>query len=521
MMKRLTKFRKGYSLVEILMSFALIGVLILMVGGAVTSTFKTATLLQKIPATYFSGQDAVENKIDFYEKKLLRKYNLEKVLAAGGLSDEEESRINAELTALVEELAAAGDGEEVEVGSTTLFGKEVPLYKYKVTLNKTISRDDLEDDYDNTVTLYAGTAGGVRYERPVPVIDTVTISIIGKGSAQEIFNAYSNTTAKVSYTYADINETYQQTVLYRWYVSSGRQRAVWYANGLQGVPEEQLGALMPIYPADFTPVTASGNTEELFVTPDYKGKFILCVATPLSKNGKMGQEVASNLIYIDDIPVKNSSNQDIKYRSVIDPSLMTLYHDSAADCVTIPVGSLLSTSAAPSTTSHDSGFSTVTGIGYSAPYIDLNGAYIDGAEDTKTRFIHFVEDGDNHELIRSRFTYNANDVIFAVVKNNAGEDTSPNFLKVATDHGLFTDTFGFAKMYKTYGPNDRGWCIVRMDMNQYSNILLANFLSLYYYVGDADVDIAELIVVSNPSSSEAKQIAEYLGSKYNINTNNN
>ncbi len=517
MMKRFTKFRKGYSLVEILMSFALIGVLILMVGGAVTSTFKTATLLQKIPATYFSGQDAVENKIDFYEKKLLRKYNLEKVIAAGGLSAEEEQAINQELTALVEELAAAGDGEEVEVGSTTLFGKEVPLYKYKVTLNKTISRDDLEDDYDNTITLYAGTAGGVRYERPVPVIDSVTISIIGKGSAQEIFNAYSNTTAKVSYTYADINETYQQTVLYRWYVSSGRQRAVWYEGGLQGVPEWQLGELMPIYPADFTPVTASGNTEELFVTPDYKGKFILCVVTPLSKNGKMGQEVASNLIYIDDIPVKNSSNQDIKYRSVIDPSLMTLNYDSAADDETLPVGSLLSTSAAPSTNSHDSGFTHVTG--YGKPYIDLNGAYIDGAQDTMTRFIHFKEYAIKTDLIPSIFTYNANDVVFAVVKNNAGEGTSPNFLKVATDHGLFTDTFGFAKMYKTYGPNDRGWCIVRMDMNQFSNILLANYLSFYYYVGDADVDIAELIVVSNPSSSEAKQIAEYLGSKYNINTN--
>lgn len=491
-MKRLLKTKQAFTLVEVVISIALVGILCLMVGGAVTSTYKTATILQKIPSVYFSGQDKVENKINYLNEKLTRKYLIEKELDSGTVSEE----LSAELQQILGDLSAAEEGEVIETETLNdFFGKDnITVYKIKESVAKE----------NGNITLYAGTAGGVRLERPVPVITSVQVDVDNHASAAEYFNVVGGT-ARANVVYSEINEQYQYETLYRWYVTSGRQRTVPYGDGMEGVPECQLGELIPIFPTDFDIITEGGDNYCLDITEEYKGKFLVCVATPLSKNGKMGQEVASNMIYISDLPAKDKNNKTITYRSVIDPSLMTLYHSSLANVDEhLYLSPLDCTSAVLSNPIY---FST-TSDNTSKPYIDLNGDYIDGCLDTKNRFIHFVPG-----LTMYAPTNNSNkkDVVYAVVRKASDNEDGPftffhehktNGQMNRIDYGIDRDNYT-----SMIGPNAKNWYLVTIQVSNNN---------WKYEIGDGYVELAELVIVSDPNTEQKKLITDYFKTKYSI-----
>lgn len=458
MMKRLLKTRKGSSLVEVLISFVLIGVIILMVGGAVTSAYKTATVLQKYPAVYYKGQEAVENELDYLNKKITRKYLCEKELG---------TLVNPD-PALAEELN--GINEELEEGrekvTVTLFGKNVTVYQFE---------KDCSIDSVGNVLLYAGTASGVRLERPVPVIDSVTANIVGQVPAGSYYNAVGSTIV-TEVNYADTNADYRYSELYQWYVSSGDQRTVWYDDGTPGPNELQHGSLLPVYPGNFTLIT-SERTSSIVVTEEYKGKFLFCLVTPLSINGKMGDSVMSTPIYIDALP------EGLNYRAVIDPSLMTLTY--SADGKAKPAN-FESTGAASGYFSRKEG----------EPYIDLNGTVISEDKDALTRFIHFElrQKLQASSSLRSK----TGDVVFAVVRTELtlGQD----FLEAGRKYGFLTNE-------SITDPNLGGWRLIRMRISDKDKT---------YILSNAQYDLAELIIVSNPGDEGEARITEYLTNKYGI-----
>ena len=94
------KKRKGISLVEVMMAFVLIGFLVLMVSGAVTSSYQTAAALQKLPELYYGGQQEIEDKLNELEKKVTKKCLCEKELHTAPSPD---PAISGELDELNEE----------------------------------------------------------------------------------------------------------------------------------------------------------------------------------------------------------------------------------------------------------------------------------------------------------------------------------------------------------------------------------------------------------------------------------
>lgn len=447
------------SLVEVMMSFVLVGILVLLVSGAVTSSYKTAAAMQKLPGLYYKGQQGIENDLDDLEKRVTKKYLYEKELSSVAHPD----------PSIADSLEEINDGlrEECEKLDFTLFGKDVTLYQFT---------REYEIEKVGNIVLHAGTASGVKLERPVPVLDTVTINAVGGSVSPECFNSVGKTLT-TTVTYAETNKEYHYTELYQWYVSTGKQHAVYYADGTPGPDEMLHGTVMPVYPADFT-LISSERTSSMVITEEYRGKFVFCLVTPLSVNGKMGESVVSNLVYISDLP------GGLIYRAVIDPSLIVVPYGENGKA---PISMLDSTSAA-------NGTFTVNG---GSPYIDLVGAMVSETSGAITRFLHF----DTTDTVKSAAGLNVkdSDVIFVVARNNASSKV--NFILAGSDK------YGFGRNSSATEPTGDGWVLLKIKVGNNATA---------YQIGGADVDIAELIISQSPGTAGEELIGKYLKNKYGI-----
>ncbi len=485
------KQRKGMSLVEVMISFVLISFLILMVSGAVTSSYQTSAKIRKLPGLYYEGQQEVEGELDALDQKLTRKYLLEKEL--GTLADPDPSLI-AEIAGLNAEIESTH--EKVNL---TLFGKPVVLYQF----SRTCTSED-----GNSITLHAGTASGVRMERPVPVIDQVTINPLGGSVVTDVFSAAGSVITS-SVAYSDTNQSYRYAELYQWYVSVNDAHSVYYSDQTPG-PDEQQGTLMPVYPEDFTPITSERGAS-MTVTDEYRGKFLLLVVTPLSVNGKMGDDVMSNPVYVSSLPA------GINYRAVLDPSLTSVGYDPSGRVYMPVVGSMSASGGV---------FTARSGC----PYIDLNGSVTSSEGDNASRFLHF----EPYDVIGSAngLTPLANDKVFAVVRSYDG---APYFF---TD-GL--NGYGTANFEYVLGPSLGGWMILSFNIGVVPEAEEAaddppaaeppagpgappatpvspapETVGAEYLIGAGQFDIAEFMIVSDPGEYGTAVLLEYLRTKYGI-----
>lgn len=453
------KAHKGISLVEVMMAMVLCGFLILMVGGAVTSSYQTAAAMQKLPGLYYEGQQEVENELDELEKKITDKYRYEKELGTQATQD----------PALLEAVEALG--EELEEGrekiSVTLFGKTVTVYQFK---------RDVEVERVGRFTLYAGTASGVRLERPTPVVSSVSSNVIGQSVSPYAYDAVGQMLSTEA-NYSETNADYRFTELYQWYISTGTQHAAYYADGTPGPDEIQHGVLMPVYPADFT-LLSSERSASLTVTDEYRGHFVCCLVTPLSVNGKMGEAVLSNLIYISDLP------GGVSYKAVIDVSMMQPDYDASG---WVTLSSLQSVNAASGSFTSKSG----------RPTVYLPGELTSEDALSASRFVRF-ENGVSMKS-SSAAAPKANDQVFAVIRLNDG--SQQDFLTVGTKK------YGFSNAREVIGPSAGGWCIVRMGITKNGT---------EYVLEGGSFDLAELIVAQTPSADQIAEIMNYLSEKYSI-----
>ncbi len=454
------KKRKGMSLVEVMMAFVLIGFLVLLVSGAVTSTYKTASALQKLPALYYQGQQEIETELEALEEKVTTKYLYEKELGMQAAQDE---ALLASLEALEAELEAQGEKITVE-----LFGKEVVVYQFEREKNM---------EGVGKILLYAGTASGVRLERPVPVLESVGVSPLGESAKAELFDAVG-TMLTTEIGYSATNQDYRYAELYQWFISEGTAHSVYYSDGTPGPDEVQHGMVMPVFPASFT-LLPTEKSSTLTVTEEYVGHFLCCQVTPLSINGKMGESLMSNLIYISELPVGPA------YKAVIDPSLGVYpYSDSHRAVITL----LESTSAA-------AGSFTRTG---GSAYVDLNGAASSEEKEIISRFIRF-EAADSFKSANG-LKPAARDRVYLVVRDR---EAVPIYLKAGT-----AALKANAARYESE-PGLDGWKIVSFSVSPSRG-------AAEYTLGGSRFDLAELLIVSEPDDDSDAAIIGYLENKYGI-----
>lgn len=460
-------FRRGFSLVEVILAFLVLSLLVMMVVGVVTSSYMMSAQLKELPNTYYRAQNEVEQEMDKLKKLVTEKYRIQNELL-------NVPEIDPELSTRLSDINSQLSG--YESSPVALFGKSVDVFDFKMEYVSPGGRE---------LTLYAGVANTERLERPVPIIDKVTINVNGAPVENDVYNGIG-AMVNVSVDYNSKNYGYYYRDLYQWFLCTGDFHTANYPSD-DGQGELLYGTVFAQYPNDFT-LIPSANGPSITIDSSYAGKFLLCVATPLSIEGKMGSPVISNYLYISGLPALSAGS----YKMVLEPSITTYDYDPSN---LVRIDQILSRKPAGG---------RLLSVGTTRPAIDLSGAVTDTSLSASltgrgnfSRYISFY----SGSMMRASDFYSAGTTtLFAVVRN--GEGTEVDFIR----SGLITAGFA-THSFSSGGGGDTGWQILEAALPSNCS---------EFELGGCKFDAAELIVVSNASGSDRTAIRSYLSGKYHI-----
>lgn len=461
------KKRRGFSLAEVVIAFVLISLLVLIVGGVMTNSYILSTQLDKLPSAYYGAQDQVESELDALKDLVKEKYRLQNEITNTPPADLDPGLVTR-LNDVNTQLSA------YRSRSVSLFGKSVDLFEFECDYT---SPDGTE------LTLNAGTANAEPLERPVPIIDSVTIHASGGAVSNELYHA-DGTTVYSTVSYNSKNYSYYFRDLYQWYVCTGDFHTTAYASAHE-FEELLYGTVFAQYPNNFT-LLPGETADSITVDSSYNGKFLVCVVTPLSIEGKMGQSVVSNYIYISNLPSLSSGS----YSMVIEPSLTTYDYDSSGyvsiDQIRsrIPIGSrLIST-------------------GSRRARVSLDGAVTDSdmaaSATGRGNYSRYIQFDTSSMMSGSGLSGYGRKVAFVVAKSHSGD---VDFMYSGWD------SYGFATNGFSLGAGgDNDWFLLAAELSDPSD----------FSIGGQNVDVAELILVNDPSSADVSSVLSYLANKYHI-----
>ncbi len=471
---------KGFTLVEVIIAFVLVSIIALMVTLSVTSTYKMSTKLKDLPNSYYKAQNEVERTIDKLSATVKEYFR-----AKNELSKYENGKEPADL---LEKMAAADailKGYENE--DVTLFGKTVKIFKFD---------KDYTYSGGQTIHIAAGAVNFVPIERPVAKIAEVRINETGVSEKSDMYFG-TGKTVSTSVTYKENDDKkYKFKELYQWYKCTESLHTAAFGNGPHYDGNEELyKTLYTIYPNNFT-IIPGATGASITVSKEYEGKLLLCVATPLSKSGTMGESVVSNYIYISPLPKLSVGDPKTGgYKMVIEPSLVPINYSPEEF---ISVGAMVS--RIPETTSF-------IAMGGSSPQLSVFGAPTDTnlklSSDGSGNYSRFLRFNEKTRMRSSGLKISTGDMIFAVVKDT--NKSSPNFVETNSK------AYGFREcLYAGDGSGDTGWTVVVMRMAKSSPEIR---------VGNSAVDIAELIVTPELGEKDIASVVKYLAEKYHISAN--
>ncbi len=460
--------RKGVSLLEVVVAVVILSILGGLVATAVVSSYRLVVRTRTLPNTYYGAQGALEEDLEALRVLVTEKFRIQ-----NELMNVPPAEMDPEL---VKRLAAVNSElSTYETETVTLFGKTIGIYDIEVGYT---------DVRAQRMALKSGLADAQRLERPVPIIDDVEITVVGEHKANDTYQSVGKSVNAVV-SYNSKNEEYYYADLYQWYVATGDFHTANYIEEA-GYEEVLYGTVYAQFPQNFT-LIPSATQPTLTIDTAYEGKFIICMVTPLSIGGKMGSPVLSNSIYISGLPKLQTGH----YEMLIEPSITSIEYDATGR---VPLSEIIS--RLPQN-------SKLYSLGSSYPYVDLNGAATDTALSASTtgdgnysRFIAF----DVGKTMRSAGTTTSGQtIVYAVVRNN--ESLPVNFIYAgASSVGLNTC------VRKTNGNGDTGWQVIEVEIPS----------GVTFDVGNAVIDVAELLVTSNATMGEREKIWAYLLEKYHI-----
>lgn len=466
------KKRAGFTLIEVVMSFVLISILVLIVGGVLTSSYLLSSKLQQLPNTYYGAQDKVEVQLDSLKSLVQEKYRIQ-----NDLTNTPPPHVAAQLRARLAEVERELSGKRTR--NVTLFGKTVELYEFS---------ENHTTDEGTRVKILAGTPNTENLERPVPIVDKVIINPSGQQVSNEIYNGVG-TQLHSRVTYFDKNSTYLNRSMYQWFVSTGSFHTAAFPEG-QDPDDRYNGRVQPNYPANFTLIP--GATEaSITVDESHVGRFLACVVTPLSVGGKMGKSVISNLIYVSSLPQLSQG----QYQMVIEPSITTVDYNQTGRTMIDTIASRYPNSGAKLNT-----VSTGT-----RPWVDLLGILTGSKPATGlerdggfSRFISFVSGASLKATGVS-----ASGAGTAVLVARSRDGTEFDFMYSG---GQATGFVNKNSMIVADPTRRTSWKIVVTNISSLSD----------FEIGKNNLDVAELILLSNPSNGDITTVQNYLKAKYNF-----
>lgn len=463
------KNKKGATLIEIMIAIILLSILVAMVSKSLVSAYKMSALLIDVPNEQSKALDAIEREKNDLMKLVKSKGHLENRLTNTGnatLRQQLQQQIN-DVDAQIQDILKGYTKKTI-----TLFNEYnsdgVDVYYFTMDHTK----------YD--ITYYASVVDPVPRIRPVPIVSDLTIKV-GENTSfinYQIEKESGVLTARADVSYEDVNKEYLYKTSYQWYISSDKYHAVQFANGESVTHESLYSTILPLY-SDFEQIV--GETKStLELKDEYKGKMVMCVATPLSKNGAFGESFRSNYIYLNDLPLLTNGS----YNAVLDASLQNVdYINEFTDSVN--VGEYVYTTVGTSNRFSSRNvkinlFGEKIGRGYSRYY--------------KLESSSSIKD----------IPVNNNTFIIVVAKDVSNSDC--DFISLANT----SLKYGFnnnAAMYEI--DSDNHWDLILIGIESSGKI---NITGSY-----GDVNIAELIVYTpsgTVNADEIIKIEEYLRDKY-------
>lgn len=252
------KKRKGLSLVEALVSVALLAAISLILVKGIMSSYKYLMQMKSLTTGTYALMQEVENRMLGIRKELDSPF--------------------PDMTAYT----VWGTDQRV-------FGE--PVHAYEVLV---------EGEYGSIWTL----VGKNTYEDlPTPSI-TISAALL-KGNFERA--SYSNSAlSAASYEKLNNDESkgYYMMTTYRWYVSKEG-----YYISSNDESDYLSGNQYPVFPTDYIAIeTAAGTSSAMNLSANmYLGRHVLVVATPVATSGKMGRQVISNTVYVSGLPSLGSS----------------------------------------------------------------------------------------------------------------------------------------------------------------------------------------------------------------------
>ncbi len=458
-MKRLKiarfKDKKGFSLVEVLVSIVLVALLATFVAVFMAYWQTVRTQSNELTKSLNKVQQIVEEKYS-EARKYIRGNNTEWLEA------------------------------NTEQSSVTLFGRQITVYK--------VSAEVKDDKGATVIALSRGIANTYRGTPAIPQIASVTIKA-NNAEVDAVYFADSTSSAVIKEPIPlSVTENFKR-FMYQWYAT----RSVYHVLPLKGETVKSEGNVVPGCPINF--FFLSGEEElSLSNLAQYKGGIIACLATPGSKQGYMGDSVCSNYIYVSPLPTLETGT----YFALFDPSLLS-YNDGYM--INDIVNDTLVLSPIPSELAYKGTTITLSHIG--KVYLNTAGSNTAGAYaavEYMSRYMRYT--AGNYSKTQA-YTFNAGQTahVFAVARNTNGKP------------GTYFHTAPSGPIL-SYAPDENGEISDGWLIQHASAALPANPVTFYMGSDNSangmDVDIAETLVVINPSDTDVTAIMNYLKVKYGI-----
>jgi type II secretory pathway pseudopilin PulG len=492
--------RAGFTLIEVVFSFFLISIIVIMVGSVMVTIYTQSTQAYNFPNTYNAAQQVLEEKIEDVEELVNEYYTVENDIS-----------ITTDPTALESlhqqqnELASRIAAEGLESSTIYIFGKNVDVYRFQTTVTE---GDASSGEPTTTLTLSTGVPNTVVPERKMTFIKEATITI-GGNSPLAIYDANEWTTLTLRYDYESKNEEYKRSEDIQWYISTNKKHALPYY--ITTTADNTVPEIYAEFPGDYQMIAGEkGST--LRMKEEYRGHFIICTVTPISTDDRYGDTAVSNPIYISGLPQLDRTVADTNtYELDIDASAVKI---SEADIVYYNIAdpSVLDQSKELDGVSElPSGYSStpllVSGTAPSLIPLGVDTATNGATNSTKSRVIDTL-----HMSSRKKTTFSADlpdkpGSVFLVAKNT--------YVGSFYDPKDFVTAGGQEKGFVTYDKATRGgsWG------NAPFQVLRLDFDSLSGFTMEGQFQFAELIVVSNPDDTALDTIWTYLCDKYYIEDN--
>lgn len=271
---------KGFTLVEVIISLAILGIIAVSFLGAISSHFTYMTSTKKITQNTFKAQEMMEDEIDVAKERVI---------------------------------APSATLEKTKIFNSDLGGIEVKYEELKISHNN--------KEYYTLVS-------NIRPD-PLEMISLESIGIkLMQGTIQINNDYYGYPTDKFSIVGNFNNDSkYKWDHMLNqveWYISSDKFNIPLPKNQSAGLNDDE-GYYYPIFPRDYEifsneTIYKFGASESSFpYIKDIAGRHIIYAVTPAAKSGKLGYQKISKPIFISGLPITDNliTHLDASYIDVL------------------------------------------------------------------------------------------------------------------------------------------------------------------------------------------------------------